>query len=190
MRKRTKAETVIPQTVMPKPTIINSPPRNIRLLKKPVEPAKVPLKIPEQQAPPAANDRAKSGDEPPDPIDPGRKEPIPIDADPVTKPVQHAAPKPVESPLRDYVDDEETPTENESSDDDEYEKTMARLSDEFLHAVRRNQRKKGLPDDKDPISTIRIRRYLRGAENNSDLAAENYVDSQNSHLLNESSEEE
>ena len=89
------------------------------------------------------------------------KEPIPSVADPVVKPVQHAAPKPVESPLRDYVDEEETPTENESSDDDKYERTLARLSDKFLHAVRRKQRKEGLPDDNDPIPPIQIRRYLR-----------------------------
>ena len=87
MRKRTKVEKLNPQIVMSKLTVINSPPRNIRMLKKPVEPVEVPVKTPEQQAPPAANDRAKNGDQPPDPIDPGRKEPIPTDADPVAKPV-------------------------------------------------------------------------------------------------------
>ena len=76
MRKRTKAETVNPQTVKPKPMVVNSPPRNLRMLKKPVKPVEVPIKIPKQQAPPTANDRAKSGDQPPDPIDPGRKEPV------------------------------------------------------------------------------------------------------------------
>ena len=61
------------------------------MLKKPIKPVKVPIKFPEQQAPPTAKDYAKSGDQPPDPIDPGRKEPIPTDADPVGKPVQPAA---------------------------------------------------------------------------------------------------
>ena len=93
-RKRTEAETVNPQTVKPKPMVINSPPRNIRMLKKPVEPVEVSIKFPEQQAPPATKDCAKSEDQPPDPIDPGRKEPIPTDADPVVKPAQSAVPKP------------------------------------------------------------------------------------------------
>ena len=68
------------------------------MLRKPVEPVEVPIEPQEQQAPSAANDCAKRGDKPPDPIDPGRKEPV-------VKPVQSATPKPVESPLRDYVDD-------------------------------------------------------------------------------------
>ena len=189
-RKRTKDVTGLPQTVKLKPVVLNSPPRNIRLLKKPVEPTEIHIKIPEQQAPPTANDHGNSGLDPPDPVDPGSKESIPSVADPDAKPVQHASPKPVEPPLRDHVNDEETPTEDESSDDEEHDKKLARLSDEFLQAVRRIQRKKGLPDDKDPITTIRIQRYLRGAEHNPDRAAENYVNYQNSYLLNESSEEE
>ena len=64
------------------------------MLKKPVKPVEVPIKFPEQQAPPATKDCAKSEDQPPDPIDPGRKEPIPTDADPVVKPAQSAVPKP------------------------------------------------------------------------------------------------
>ena len=189
-RKRTKDVTGLPQTVMPKPVVISSPPRNIRLSKKPVESTEIPIQIPEQQPSPVANDREQSGDDPPDPIDPGSKELIPPVADPDVNPARHAPPTPVESPIRDRVHDEETPTENESSDEDEHERRMARLSDEFLQAVRRNQRKKGLPDDEHPITKLRIRRYLRGSNNNPDLAAENYVDSQNSYLLNDSSDEE
>ena len=106
---------------MPKPAEINSPPRNARMLKKIVEPAEVP----KQQTPPAIHDRARNCTRPSHPINPGQNESTaPPAADPPEEPVQPAAPDPDDSPLEDYVDEEEAPTGDESSDD-EHERKMA-----------------------------------------------------------------
>ena len=83
-----------------------------------------PVEIPKQQIPPAINDCARNRNRPSDPIDPGQKESIPPTTDPSEEPVQPAAPDPDNSPLEDYVDEEEAPTGDESSDD-EHERKMA-----------------------------------------------------------------
>ena len=66
---------------------------------------------------------------------------------------------------------------------------MAQLSDDFLNTVRRKLGKEGLPSGKATLTRVQIWRYLRGAENNPERAAENYVAFQKSHHVNESSED-
>ena len=66
---------------------------------------------------------------------------------------------------------------------------MAQLSDDFLNAVRSKLGTEGLPSGKETLTWVRIWQYLRGAENNPERAAENYVAFQNSHNIIESSED-
>ena len=61
------------------------------MLKKPVEPAKIPDKDPKRQLPPFINNRAKNKDLPPDPINAGRKESVTPATDTREEPVKPAA---------------------------------------------------------------------------------------------------
>ena len=164
------------------------------MLKKPVEPAKIPDKDPKCQLPPFINNRAKNKDLPPDPINTGRKESVTPATDTHEEPVKPAAPDPVEPPLDDYVHDDESPTKKESSDDEEHERKMEKLSDDFLNFVNQKQEQEGITREKTPIPLIRIQRYLRNAEFNPEKAAQRYVNFHNSfhdgYLENESSKEE